>query len=59
MKLTREKILNLAKQAGFSTQYNHIEYTEYEENIWGGRSQTDNLIRYTELLLKEYEHENI
>lgn len=56
--INRKEILKLAKQAGFSTQYNHIEYTEYEENLWGGRSQTDNLIRYTELLLKEYRSES-
>lgn len=48
MNLSRDKILELAKAAGFGMQHD-----EHESNLWGGKLETDNLIRYTELVLKE------
>lgn len=55
MKILKEKMFELAEQAGFGTQLNGfaddgIHCNRYEKELWGGKIETMKLMAYTQLL---------
>lgn len=56
MKLSRDKLIELAEKAGYSIQINcwasdgGTTADTFEKNVWGGRMETVKLMRFAQLL---------
>jgi hypothetical protein len=57
MKITKEDVLKLAKQAGYGIQTNAyatdgVHCDRFEDELWGGCMETNRLIAYSQLLVE-------
>lgn len=48
--IDRQTIIELARKAGYSTQYNLNYGSEWVQHIWGGPSETQKTIKFAELV---------
>lgn len=55
--MNRERLLELAKDAGYSVQY-HLEHGEWTQHIWGGPSESRKIEKFAELILQEAQHDH-
>ena len=54
--MTRDRLLELAREAGFGMQY-VLQYNEWTQYIWGGESETRKVEKLADLIIQEVQCE--